>query len=91
MAASIFKPLSKLSEQIKKGRVSPIELTENSLTRLEKLGPRYNSVVTVTRRLAMKQARKAEKEIEAGKYRGPLHGVPWGAKDLLSTKGIPTT
>lgn len=91
MAASIFKPLSKLSEQIKKGRVSPIELTENSLTRLEKLGPRYNSVVTVTRRIAIKQARKAEKEIESGKYRGPLHGVPWGAKDLLSTKGIPTT
>jgi len=91
LAASIFKPLSKLSEQIKKGRVSPIELTENSLTRLEKLGPRYNSVVTVTRRIAIKQARKAEKEIESGKYRGPLHGVPWGAKDLLSTKGIPTT
>lgn len=91
MKAHVFTPISKLSEQIRKGRVSPVELTEASLARLEEIGPKYNSVVTVTRGLALRQARKAEREIEAGNYRGPLHGIPWGAKDLLSTKGIPTT
>jgi len=91
LKTSIFTPVSKLSEGIRKGRISPVELAETFLNRLEGLGPRYNSVVTVTRRLALKQARRAEEEIEEGNYRGPLHGVPWGAKDLLSTRGIPTT
>ena len=91
MKSSVFVPISKLSQQIKAGRVSPVELAETFLDRLEKKGPRFNSLVTLTRSLALKQARKAEKEIEEGNYRGPLHGIPWGAKDLLSTKGIPTT
>lgn len=91
MIGSVYTPIATLSKQIRDGKVSPVELVETFLNRLESLGPRYNSVVNVTRKLALKQARKAEKEIEAGEYRGHLHGVPWGAKDLLSTKGIPTT
>jgi aspartyl-tRNA(Asn)/glutamyl-tRNA(Gln) amidotransferase subunit A len=91
MKNPIHTPISQLSKQIKGGKVSPVELAETFLDRLEKKGPRLNSVVTVTRSLALKQARKAEKEIEEGKYLGPLHGVPWGGKDLLATKGIPTT
>ena len=91
MKSPIHRPISELSKQIKKGKVSPVELTETFLNRLETIGPRLNAVVTITRSLALKQARKAEKEIEEGNYRGPLHGVPWGAKDLLSTRGIPTT
>jgi aspartyl-tRNA(Asn)/glutamyl-tRNA(Gln) amidotransferase subunit A len=91
VAGPVYTPVATLSKQIRDGKVFPVELAETFLNRLETLGPRYNSVVNVTRKLALKQARKAEKEIEAGKYRGPLHGVPWGAKDLLSTKGIPTT
>ena len=91
MKSPVYVPISQLSKQIKSGRVSPVELAKTFLTRLEATGPRLNAVVTITRSLALKQARKAEKEIEAGNYRGPLHGIPWGAKDLLSTKGVPTT
>lgn len=91
MRSPVFTTISQLSEQIRRGKTSPLELAETFLYRLEKMGPRYNSVVTVTRRLALKQARRAEMEIEEGNYRGLLHGIPWGAKDLLSTKGIPTT
>jgi aspartyl-tRNA(Asn)/glutamyl-tRNA(Gln) amidotransferase subunit A len=87
----VYTPISKLSRQIRAGKISPVELAETFLDRLEEKGPRLNSLVTLTRSLALKQARKAEKEIEEGNYRGSLHGIPWGAKDLLSTKGIPTT
>ncbi len=91
MKSPIYTSISQLSKQLKSGKLSPVQLTETFLTRLETIGPRLNAVVTVTRNLALKQARKAEKEIEEGDYHGPLHGVPWGAKDLLSTKDIPTT
>ena len=77
---------------VRSRRVSPIDLTEGFLDRLESLGPRYNAVVTLTRERAIDEARRAEKEIGAGTYRGPLHGIPYGAKDLLATSGgIPTT
>ena len=67
-------------------------LAETFLDRLEKIGPRYNAVVTVTRERALAEARRAEGEIAAGRYRGPLHGIPYGAKDLLATGGgIPTS
>src|SRR5207249_4993536 len=69
----------------------PVDLTEADLARLERLGPKLGAGVTLTRDLAMAQARRAEKEIGAGKVRSPLHGIPYGAKDLLATKGIPTT
>jgi aspartyl-tRNA(Asn)/glutamyl-tRNA(Gln) amidotransferase subunit A len=91
MKSSIYTSISQLSKQLKSGKLSPVQLTETFLTRLETIGLRLNSIVTLTRNLALKQARKAEKEIEEGDYHGPLHGVPWGAKDLLSTKDFPTT
>ncbi|MCX6649408.1 MAG: amidase [Candidatus Bathyarchaeota archaeon] len=91
MKTPIHTPISQLSKQLKNGKLSPVQLTETFLTRLETTGPRLNAIVTITRSLALKQARKAEKEITEGIYRGPLHGIPWGAKDLLSTKDIPTT
>jgi aspartyl-tRNA(Asn)/glutamyl-tRNA(Gln) amidotransferase subunit A len=76
---------------IRQRRLSPVELAEGCLERLEKLGPRYNAVVTVMRESGLGEARRAEAEIRGGRYRGPLHGIPYGAKDLLATKGVPTT
>src|SRR4029453_18954834 len=61
------------------------------LARLKKHGPALNCVVTLTEELALAQAAQADREIKAGRYKGPLHGIPWGAKDLFATKGIPTT
>jgi len=88
----VFTPVRQLAEGIRTRRLSPVALAETFLERLERLGPRYNAVVTVTRARALEQARRAEAEIAAGRYRGPLHGIPYGAKDLLATSGgIPTT
>ena len=88
----VFLPIRELAALIRTRQVSPVELAETFLDRLETLGPRYNAVVTVTRDRALEQARRAESEIAAGEYRGLLHGVPYGAKDLLATSGgIPTT
>ncbi|HEU4369123.1 MAG TPA: amidase [Methylomirabilota bacterium] len=88
----VFRPLRELGEAVRAGRLSPVTLAETFLERLEKLGPRYNAVVTVTRERALAEARRAEAEIAAGRWRGPLHGIPYGAKDLLATAGgIPTT
>ncbi len=80
-----------LSEKIRKRELSPIDLTEACLERLETTGPFLGAVVTVTRDLARKEAKAAGEEIAAGRWRGPLHGIPYGVKDLLATKGIPTT
>jgi aspartyl-tRNA(Asn)/glutamyl-tRNA(Gln) amidotransferase subunit A len=88
----IFRPVRELAEAVRAGSLSPVQLTEVFLDRLERLGPRYNAVVTLTRERALAQARRAEHEIAAGSWRGPLHGIPYGAKDLLATAGgIPTT
>ncbi len=87
----VFSSVRALSDALRQRLVSPVELAETFLDRLERLGPRYNAVVTVTRARALTQARRAEGEIAAGRWRGPLHGIPYGAKDLLSTAGIPTT
>jgi len=87
-----FVSVRELGERVRTRQVSPMELVEYFLERLETHGPAYNAVVTITRERAMEQARRAEAEIVAGKYRGPLHGIPYGAKDLLATSGgIPTT
>ena len=87
-----FKTIRELSALIGSGGVSPAEVAEHFLARLEELGPAYNSVVTVTRERAMETARRVEAEIARGEPSGPLQGVPWGAKDLLATSGgIPTT
>ncbi|HEU4477699.1 MAG TPA: amidase [Pyrinomonadaceae bacterium] len=86
-----FATATQLAELIRTRKVSPLELTKMYLTRLKKYGPKLNCVVTLTEELALAQAATAESEIKRGKYRGPLHGIPWGAKDLFATKGIPTT
>ncbi len=92
MTSPVFIPIRELGELVRNRQVSPVELAETFLARLEAIGPRYNAVVTVTQERAMEQARRAEGEIAAGDYKGPLHGIPYGAKDLLATSGgIPTT
>ena len=88
----LFKPVRELAELLRTRQVSPVELTAVALERLERHGPTLNAVVTVTRERALAQAARAEQEITRGEYRGPLHGIPYGAKDLLTTsEGIPTT
>src|SRR5947209_4169178 len=87
----LHAPVRELAALIRDQRLSPVALAEAYLERLEKVGPKLGAVVTVTRDLALEQARQAEREIRAGRYRGPLHGIPYGAKDLLATRGIPTT
>jgi len=87
----LLRPVAELAPLLRHRQISTIDLTEAYLDRLERLGPRYNALATLTRDLAMQQAHTAHDEIEHGRYRGPLHGIPWGAKDLLATAGIPTT
>jgi Asp-tRNA(Asn)/Glu-tRNA(Gln) amidotransferase A subunit family amidase len=86
-----FFPVTALAPLIQKREITSTDLTRMYLERLKKHGTRLNAVVTLTEELALNQAAQADREIKAGKYRGPLHGIPWGAKDLLATRGIPTT
>jgi len=86
-----FAYLWQLSRWIQSRQLTSERLTNIYLTRLERFTPELRCVITLTRELALEQARRADQEIAAGKYRGPLHGIPWGAKDLLDTAGIPTT
>ena len=86
-----FWPISRLAALVERKLVTSTELTEMYLARLKRYQPTLNFYVTLTEELALKQAAEADREIKAGRYRGPLHGLPWGAKDLLATKGIPTT
>jgi aspartyl-tRNA(Asn)/glutamyl-tRNA(Gln) amidotransferase subunit A len=87
----LYLTVRELGEKIRIRRLSPVEITEAYLARSEKLGPRLNAYATLTRDRAMREAHDAEEEIAAGKYRGPLHGIPYAAKDLLAAKGYPTT
>ena len=86
-----FAPVAQLSRWIAGRQISSEELTEIYLRRIERFDPKLRCVITVTREHALEQARKADAEIAGGHYRGPLHGIPWGAKDLLDTAGIATT
>jgi len=86
-----FLPVTKLSQLIKTKKVSSTALTKMYLDRLKKYDPKLQCVITLTEDLALKQAARADKEIAAGKYRSPLHGIPWGAKDLLAAKDYKTT
>ena len=86
-----FATVLQLAELIRSRKVSPVELTKMYIARLKRYGPRLNCTVTLTEELALSQALRAETEIHQGKYRGPLHGIPWGAKDLFATKGVRTT
>lgn len=86
-----FAPIAQLSRWIEQRKLTSERLTLLYLERLDRFNPKLRCVITTTRELALAQARHADKEIAAGKYRGPLHGIPWGGKDLLDTAGIPTT
>lgn len=86
-----FWPVTHLSELVRNGKVSSVELTEMYLSRLRRHGGTLECVVTLTEELAMEQARRADAELANGRYRSALHGIPWGAKDLLSARGYPTT
>src|SRR5271168_4384585 len=86
-----FAPVWKLSQWIEMQKITSERLTKIYLERLERFNGKLRCVITLTRELALAQAKKADAEIAAGKYRGPLHGIPWGAKDLLDTAGIATT
>ena len=86
-----FLPLASLAALVRKRDVSSVELTKLYLERLKKYDPALRCVVTLTEELALKQAEAADREIAAGRYRGPLHGIPWGAKDLIAYPGYKTT
>jgi Asp-tRNA(Asn)/Glu-tRNA(Gln) amidotransferase A subunit family amidase len=86
-----FSPLTNLSHWIEQRTLTSERLTQIYLDRLQKFDPKLRCVITLTREHALEQAKKADSEIAAGKYRGPLHGIPWGGKDLLDTAGIATT
>ncbi len=86
-----FQPLTVLAALIKTRRITSTELTRLYLARLKQYGPRLLCVITLTEDLALQQAGAADSEIRRGRYRGPLHGIPYGLKDLFDTKGIPTT
>src|SRR5262245_46115285 len=80
-----------LGRQLRARQISPVELAESYLARIEKLDATLHAFVTVDRERALAQARKAESEIVKGRVRGPLHGVPYGAKDLFAIEGMPST
>jgi aspartyl-tRNA(Asn)/glutamyl-tRNA(Gln) amidotransferase subunit A len=87
----LFEPISRLSELIRTRQVSPVETTEAALGRIEALDGRLRAFITVLSEQAIQEARQAESDIAAGQWRGPLHGVPIGLKDLYFTRGIRTT
>jgi aspartyl-tRNA(Asn)/glutamyl-tRNA(Gln) amidotransferase subunit A len=87
----LFLSVRELGERIRARKLSPVELAEAYLDRSERIGPALNAYATITRELALRLARAAEKEIASGHHRGPLHGVPYAAKDLVAVEGYPTT
>ncbi len=87
----LYLPVSELAARIRARRLSPVELTESYLDRSRRIGARLNAYAALTPELALRQARAAEQEIGAGRYRGPLHGIPYAAKDLLAVTGYPTS
>lgn len=86
-----FWPVTRLAQLIKNRQVRSVDLTQVYVQRLKRYNPKLECVVTFTEELALEQAKQADAEIAAGRYRGPLHGIPWGAKDLLAAKGYKTT
>jgi aspartyl-tRNA(Asn)/glutamyl-tRNA(Gln) amidotransferase subunit A len=87
----LFLTVRELGERIRAGAMNPVDLTKSYLERAKRLGPRWNAYALLTPEIALEQARAAQREIAAGHYRGPLHGIPFAAKDLLAVKGLPTT
>jgi len=91
LEALAFLPVTELSELIRQRQVTSVQLTEMYLARLKKYDPVLKCVITLTEERALRQARSADAEIARSRYRGPLHGIPWGAKDLLAVRGYKTT
>ena len=87
----LFHPIADVARELRARRISPVALVEASLETLDRAGRSLNAVVTLASSTALDEARDAEKDFARGKPRGPLHGIPWGAKDLLAAKGMPTT
>ena len=85
----LYLPIRELALRIRERKLSPVELAEAYLERSERIGPKLNAYATLTRDLALNQARAAEREIASGHYRGPLHGIPYAPKDLVAAKGYP--
>lgn len=88
---TLYSPIGDLAARIRSRKLSPVELAEAYLERSARIGPQLNAYATLTRDLALDQARTAEREIASGLYRGPLHGIPYAPKDLVAVKGYPTT
>src|SRR2546423_2284122 len=86
-----FLPLSELAKRIETKKLSSVDLTQMFLERSQKLGPRFNAYARLTPEIALEQAKAADAEIKRGHYRGPLHGIPYAAKDLLAVRGVPCT
>ena len=86
-----FLSIAELGKLLRQKKTSATELATDFLDRLERIGPQFNAVVTVTRERALAEAAQADRDINAGKWKGPLHGIPYGVKDLLATKDYPTT
>jgi Asp-tRNA(Asn)/Glu-tRNA(Gln) amidotransferase A subunit family amidase/Asp-tRNA(Asn)/Glu-tRNA(Gln) amidotransferase C subunit len=86
-----FWPVTRLAELVRTRQVQPSELTRMYLARLKRYGGRLEAVVSLTEERALRQAEEADRELARGRYRGPLHGIPWGAKDLLAVRGYRTT
>src|SRR5207237_9042633 len=86
-----FSSVAQLSRWIESGALTSERLTRIYLDRLERFDPKLRCTITLTKGLALRQAKQADEELAAGRHRGPLHGIPWGAKDLADTAGIPPT
>jgi aspartyl-tRNA(Asn)/glutamyl-tRNA(Gln) amidotransferase subunit A len=86
-----LRSLSEASRLVRGRQISPVELTRDSLKQIAQLNPTLNAFILVLETAAMVEAREAEREIESGRWRGPLHGIPMGVKDLIDTRGLPTT
>src|SRR5258707_8131320 len=87
----LFLPASELAKRIQSKTLSTVNLTKAYLDRAEKIGPKLNAYAHLTPEIALAEAEAADKEIKRGHYRGPLHGIPYAAKDLLSVRGVPAT
>src|SRR5919198_5035971 len=87
----LLMSLAEVSELLRFRKVSPVELTQACLGRIEALNPKLNAFITVTSEMALEQARQAEAEIQQGNWRGPLHGIPLALKDLIDVAGVPPT
>ena len=87
----MIKTIEELSALIRRRTVSPLEITRECLARIDELSPKLNAFITVTAEAALAEAALAEHEIMRGEWRGPLHGIPIGLKDIIDTAGVPTT